>query len=106
MAAPVFLHFMDEFLKRQDESDYRRLMEEAQAEARRLGIEYVAPERPGPIDFTPPDGVDPVWVDRNTGRLAEPGAENVIHEYFVRGTEPSATQGEEETSTYLESPDL
>lgn len=53
-AAPIFLDFMTEFLK----------------------------DTP-PMDFTPPEGVQPIAVDVNTGVPVERGAERSFVEYFV-----------------------
>ena len=106
MAAPVFLYFMEQFLKSQDEKNYQKLVDETRAEAARLGIEYVAPQSLPPLDFSPPDGVDPFWIDRSTGRPVDPAAPGAFQEYFVRGTEPATQEVQEQTVEYLESPDL
>lgn len=106
VAAPVFLYFMEQFLKSQDEKNYQKLVDETRAEAARLGIEYVAPQSLPPLDFSPPDGVDPFWIDRSTGRPVDPAAPGAFQEYFVRGTEPATQEVQEQTVEYLESPDL
>ena len=106
VAAPIFLYMMDSFLKYRDSKDYERMVEEAKAEAQRLGVDYVAPEPLPPLDFAVPEGVNPVWVDRATGRLASQGAEGAILEYFVKGSEPSTSAEEEDVGSYLESPEL
>ena len=41
--------------------------------------------------FTPPPGIIEVEIDRGSGLLAGPGAERVIQEVFVEGTEPERT---------------
>ncbi|MBX7138228.1 MAG: PBP1A family penicillin-binding protein [Oligoflexia bacterium] len=105
-AAPVWVYVMKDFLKDQDRINYAKLVEETKAEAARLGINYVAPDPLQPLDFSVPDGVDPFWVDKTSGRITDPSNPNAIHEYFVRGTEPKAPEGEAEVSSYLESPDL
>jgi penicillin-binding protein 1A len=56
-AAPIFLEFMEEFLK----------------------------DSPA-LDFTPPDGVLPIVVDVNTGLPVAPGEQNAFIEYFVAGS--------------------
>jgi hypothetical protein len=72
-----------------------------------LGIEYVPPEPLSPLDFSVPEGVDPVWVNKNSGQPSSQGAEGAILEYFVTGTEPAQNNPEEpNTSSYLESPEL
>jgi penicillin-binding protein 1A len=58
-AAPIFLYFMQEFLK----------------------------DTP-PLDFDPPDGVVPVAVDLNSGRPVSANAPGAFIEYFKTGTEP------------------
>ncbi|MBX7143753.1 MAG: PBP1A family penicillin-binding protein [Oligoflexia bacterium] len=107
VAAPAFLYIMRDFLSYEDANNYERLNSEAKAEAERLGVAYVAPEPLQPLDFSVPDGVDPFWINKETGLLAEQGSPGSFLEYFVRGTEPSKTAPEEaDTSSYLESPDL
>lgn len=107
VAAPIWLYFMRDFLNAEDKSNYERLVEETKAEAERLGIEYVAPDPLQPLDFAVPEGVDPFWVDKNTGLAAEPGSPGAFLEYFIKGTEPSKSSPEEQdTTSYLNSPDL
>ncbi len=120
VAAPIWLYIMSDFLKYEDEIGYARLVEEAKSRADKLGIEYVEPEPLTALDFSPPEGVDPVWIDKTTGRPAQPEAPGAIYEYFIRGSEPQrssqsfdsatfdpvAPPPEEEASSYLESPDL
>ena len=56
---------------------------------------------------TAPDGVDPFWIDKNSGSLSEEGKPGAFYEYFIKGTEPGKGHGGESTSkSYLESPDL
>ncbi len=106
VAAPIWLDFMQDFLEKRDEEQYQRLAEEAKMDAERLGIEYVAPEKLMPSDFSVPEGVDPYWVDRESGLLSEAGAPGAIYEYFIRGTEPARRTEEQDPVSYLESPDL
>lgn len=107
VAAPIFLDVMRDFLNMQDTENHRRLVLEAKAEAERLGIPFAEPELPEPLDFSVPDGIDPFWVNKETGLLAGEGEPGAILEYFVRGTEPSKTALEQEdSSSYLDSPDL
>ena len=108
VAAPIFLYFMQDFLAYQDRKNYETLAAEAKAEAARLGIEYVPPdpEQLAAPDFSVPDGVDPFWVNRDTGLLSKAEAPNAIYEYFIRGTEPLRSQEEQDPVSYLESPDL
>lgn len=58
-AAPIFVYFMEEFLK----------------------------DTPI-LDFDIPDGVVPVLVNRNSGRPTSPDDPNAFYEYFKIGTEP------------------
>jgi penicillin-binding protein 1A len=108
VAAPIWLDFMKGFLESQDARHRTRLLEEAKQEAKRLGIDYFEPEAQGVLDFSPPDGVDPYWINKETGMLSTPGAAGAIQEYFIRGTEPSRSDDsiEAEPSSYLESPYL
>jgi membrane carboxypeptidase/penicillin-binding protein len=39
-------------------------------------------------EFTPPEGVSFVDIDRDTGYLAAPGCPRVFREAFLSGTEP------------------
>ncbi len=41
------------------------------------------------VSFQPPAGVSFVTIDRDTGRLAQPGCPRIISEAFVTGTEPT-----------------
>jgi penicillin-binding protein 1A len=59
-AAPIFLYFMQEFLK--DEP---------------------------PLDFIIPDGVVPVAINRSSGQVVDPASGGAFIEYFKTGTEPS-----------------
>jgi penicillin-binding protein 1A len=106
VAAPIWLYGMRDFLNYQDQRNYAQLVEEAKNEASRLGVEYVAPEPLTPLDFSPPEGVDPYWVNHDSGIRMEEGHAGAFLEYFVRGTEPPRGGGEPDTSSYLESPDL
>lgn len=108
VSAPIWLNFMQPFLDYMDKVNYENLVEEAKADAERLGIDYLAPEPLQPLDFAVPDGVDPFWVNKASGRLADPGSDGAILEYFLRGTEPPRYVPEEEetTESYLESPEL
>lgn len=107
VAAPIWLYFMRDYLTQLDEREYRKTVEETRAEAQRLGVEYVAPERLAPLDFTVPPGVEPFWVDKNSGVAVEPNAAGGIYEYFVRGTEPNKSGPESApASELLDSPEL
>ena len=105
IAAPVFLNSMKEFLDQQDKLQFDRQVAEARAEAERLGVEYAPPEPLPPIDFSVPEGVDPFWMNRHTGLLAQPNEADAILEYFATGTAPPSQPTEVGTS-YLESPEL
>ncbi len=59
-AAPIFLYFMEEFLKNEP-----------------------------PLDFVIPDGVVPVAINRSSGQVVDPAASGSFIEYFKSGTEPS-----------------
>ncbi len=107
VAAPVFLYFMRDFLNYRDQEDYRKLEQETKAEAQRLGIEYIPPEKLEPADFQVPSDVEGYWVDKATGVETEPNAAGAIYEYFVKGTKPNSDYHKEpDAASYLESPDL
>ncbi len=77
-AAPAFLYFMQEFLRDTPE-----------------------------LDFNIPDGVNPVNVNLQTGRLADESDPTAFVEYFKSGTEPRLGRREIEIPRdYLESDDF
>lgn len=107
VAAPIWLKTMQPYLDYQDQVSYEKLELETKQAAEKLNIEYRAPEKITPVDFQPPEDVIGVWVNKSSGRLASPGEEGSIYEYFLKGTEPQAIETmPEETASYLESPDL
>jgi penicillin-binding protein 1A len=113
VAAPIWLQFMRNFLELEKKESQQRLEQEARAEAEKLGIAYRPPENAEQLDFAVPEGVEPFWVSKSSGRRTSEGASGAFLEYFVKGTEPEDHvepeygEGEEEsTSSYLESPDL
>lgn len=106
-AAPIWLYTMQEYLDYRDKVKYQEQVIEAKAEAEHLGIEYVAPEPIQPLDFSIPDGVDPYWVDHDSGALSTQGASGAILEYFKKGTEPGKhVEIRQESEDYLDSADL
>lgn len=106
VSAPIFLEFMQNFLSHRDRVQYEQLVADAKKEAEQLGIEYVAPEPLEPLDFAVPDGVDALWVDRMTGQPTIPSNPDAIYEYFISGTAPIGSSQKEDTSAYLDSPEL
>jgi len=107
VSAPIWLELMQDFLAYQDSKSFEKLVQDAKEEADRLGIEYWPPEPLEAMDFSPPDGVDPYWINKESGRLANMGGAGAIYEYFLKGTEPSIRPDEgESSSSYLESPYL
>jgi penicillin-binding protein 1A len=66
VSAPIFLRFMQEFLK----------------------------DVP-PIDFDPPDGVVPVAINVTTGRPVPSDSQGAFIEYYKTGTEPSSADAGE-----------
>lgn len=107
VAAPIFNYAMDPFLKMQDKVGYEALVTGAKSDAERLGIEYVAPPPLEPEVFSVPAGVEPFWVNKNSGVLSEAGAPDAILEYFKRGTEPPRVlEHSDDEGMYLESPEL
>ena len=106
VAVPIWLDFMRAFLDDRDKRQQESLNAETKAEAERLGIHYQAPPPPEPADFSVPEGVDPFWVDKKSGLLAERGAPGAILEYFLRGTEPNHSAINESANGYLNSPEL
>ena len=107
VAAPIFLDAMKTILDDADARAVGDLNSEAQAEAQRLGIEFTPHEAPPPLDFSVPDGVEPIWINKTTGTRVEPGSQGAFLEYFLKGTEPSTgSGGETKVESYLNSPDL
>lgn len=104
VAAPIFVYFMKDFFEYQDKLTFERLVAESKEEAERLGIEPDPVEPLAPLDFTVPEGVDPVWINRYSGRATSPDDPEALVDYFVRGTEPNAAPDESEQ--YLQSPDI
>jgi penicillin-binding protein 1B len=41
------------------------------------------------VNFQPPPGIVFVTIDRDTGKLAQPGCPRIINEAFIEGTEPA-----------------
>ena len=107
VAAPIFTYFMQDFLALEDTQKREKQIEDTKLEAAKLGIEYQEPEKLQPLDFLVPPGVDPYWVDHDSGILSKPDAPGAILEYFTKGTEPGKSEGTVESSEdYLKSPDL
>jgi penicillin-binding protein 1A len=113
VAAPIWLNFMRDFLTYEQQSSAQALEQQARAEAEQLGIAYRPPQGAEQLDFEVPEGVEPFWVHKSSGVRASEGAAGAIIEYFVKGTEPDtyatapdSEEGEESSSSYLESPDL
>lgn len=107
VASPIWLSAMSEYVKELEAEARAKQIEDAKAEAVRLGVEYVEPAPLPPADFEVPDGVEPYWVDRTTGSQVEQGAENSVLDYFVSGTTPNPPPGATtESEQYLNSPDL
>lgn len=111
VSAPIWLYFMREFLKYQEEFARGAAEEDARREAEALGIQYQPPASSEQLEFTVPEGVEPFWVDKASGRRSAEGAPGAILEYFLAGTEPeSATLGEEgydqAEEEFIEAPDL
>lgn len=106
VSAPTWLYFMSAFLDYEEKRQYKELEVEAKSEAERLGIEYVPPEPLEPLDFTVPDGVEPYWIDKQSGTRTEPGTPGAFLEYFKEGTEPGAQKVREATADYWNSPEL
>ena len=114
VSAPIWLDFMREFLSHEKSQDMSALERDARAEAARLGIEYRPPESVEQLDFEVPEGVEPFWISKQSGKRLSEGGSGAFVEYFVKGTEPEEypdlgteeEEGEASSSSYLESPDL
>lgn len=119
VSAPIWLTFMRDFLNYEDAQATRELEREARAEAEQLGIEYRPPKLEQQLDFTPPDGVEPIWISKHSGARSSAGQPGAIMEYFIKGTEPDdhaasylegseaeSEEGEESSSSYLEAAGL
>jgi penicillin-binding protein 1A len=106
VAAPIWLYFMSDFLAYQDKREYAAQVEQARADADRLGLPYHEPDPVTALDFSVPDGVDPFWVNKQSGLISEPEAPGAIYEYFIRGTEPVRSGTQELRKSYLEDPEM
>ena len=105
VAAPIFLRFMNDFLTQQDKLNYERLDQEARSQAEKLGVPYLAPEPLVPLDFSVPDGVDPVLIDKAHGTAVEADSPDAFLEYFKKGTGPNSAAVQKNDS-YWDSPEL
>jgi penicillin-binding protein 1A len=118
VSAPIWLNFMREFIKDEEQSDLAQQEREAKEEAKRLGIEYNPPKAGAGLDFAVPEGVEPFWISKGSGRKLDEGGAGAFLEYFVKGTEPDeyvdlggeygegGAEGEASSSSYLEAADL
>ncbi|MCB0328578.1 MAG: PBP1A family penicillin-binding protein [Bdellovibrionales bacterium] len=106
VSAPIWLSFMKSFLEREEQKQHAALVELRKKESEELGIEYVEPESPEPADFVPPEGVVARWVSKVTGHPTAPDAPDALLDYFIEGTEPEVVQQLEDTTNYLDSPEL
>ncbi|MCL4147300.1 UNVERIFIED_CONTAM: hypothetical protein GTU68_026835 [Idotea baltica] len=108
VSAPIWINFMDNFLKEKEEEKYQNLITKTKEDSKRLGIEFYQPKKLGPLDFTPPKGVRPVWIDKYTGYLSNPNKKTAFLEYFREGKEPKTYQPEvkeeEEELSYWDDP--
>ncbi|MCB0334973.1 MAG: hypothetical protein KDD62_01665, partial [Bdellovibrionales bacterium] len=106
VSAPAWLHFMASFLEEQDQNKLGQLNKDLQEDAERLGVEYQPPEKIEPLDFSVPDGVEPFWIDKTTGRKAKAGATGAFLEYFLDGTQPEEAEDYLGKVDYFEDPFL
>lgn len=106
VSAPIWLNFMKPFIEYQEKRQYEQLAKEAKEESERLGIEYEPPPPIKPSEFRVPEGVEPFWVSKSSGYLANPGAPGAILEYFKKGTKPRAYTEVATTESYLENPEF
>lgn len=98
VSAPTWIYFMKPFLEEQDKLKSTNYDSKAESEAKRLGLEYTKPEPVEPLDFNPPIGVIPLWVNKATGLRSEVNAAGAILEYFKPGTEPKESHRELDSS--------
>jgi penicillin-binding protein 1A len=106
VSSPIWLSFMQSFLEKEEKKQYDALVETRKREAEDLGIEYVAPEPPEPAQFTPPEGVVGRWIVKATGTPTTKDDPDAFFDYFIEGTEPEVVREYEETTNYLETPEL
>lgn len=95
VAAPIFVDLMKNFLNSQEQNRSQDLIQAAQAEASRLGIEYLEPKLPPPADFVPPPGVNGYWIDKASGHLSSANTAGAIFEYYLPKTGPVKPETEE-----------
>ena len=106
VSAPIWLEFMSQFLNKKDREAYEQLVLEAKAEAEQLGLEYSPPEPLKPRDFDVPSGVDPYWVNKDTGRMTTQSDPAAILEYFKKDTAPQQAEEQESEAEYWNSAEL
>lgn len=104
VSAPAWLNFMASFLEKQDKEKLGELNKELIEDAERLGIEFTEPEKVEPLDFGVPDGVEPYWIDKTTGRMAIAGEDGSFLEYFLDGTQPEEAEDYNEKVDYWDDP--
>jgi penicillin-binding protein 1A len=105
-AAPMFVDFMGKFLEYRKEQEQGSITEDARKQAEELGIPFEEPEELPPSDFRVPEGVDPIWVNKFTGRPSSSEDPEAILDFFVRGSEPGVREVQQEMNSYLEGADF
>lgn len=108
VSSPIWINFMERFLKDSEANKYQEALVKAKLDAKRLGLEYIKPREPKPLDFSPPSGVKPVWINKYTGFLSSPKEKSAFLEYFRIGNEPKTyepeVKEEEEEVSYWDDP--
>lgn len=107
ISAPIWANFMKPFLEGKDKENQEKLIKESMEESKRLGVEYIPPEKDAvstPPDFRAPEGVTPFWINKQSGFEVSKDSEGAFLEYFRNGTSPRAFVPEDQqtTQSYLE----
>lgn len=104
IAAPIFVDAMRDFLDKEDKVQYERLVLEAKAEAERRGTQYTTPPPLEPADFVVPDGVEPYWIDEDSGAVVSSDTPGAVLTYLPRGVEiESELKTDSDSTVYLDS---
>jgi penicillin-binding protein 1A len=104
IAAPIFVDAMRDFLAKEDTVQYERLANEAKLESERRGVTYVPPAPLEAADFVVPDGVDPFWIDEDSGAVVTSDTPRAVLTYLPKGVEiESELKTDSDSSVYLDS---
>jgi penicillin-binding protein 1A len=106
VAAPIWLQFMDGYLKFYESSTY---LSEVNALVKAADVSQspvVFPPMYYPKAFIPPSTLSPIWINRYSGYITSEDDPQKILMYFKKDTEPTQAYEEEVLNDYFDSPEL